>query len=154
MRGIVDPLILEHGLNFDFSMMHTFGVPDLVQVNVAVNLERIQEIYHYVEDEGWHPDMGHSHQILKFTYDNFPVKMEGPLENYQRGLQVREFIKEYLSLAEDDEKWGEDWKCAIVSHGAFLAALGSSGYNPQINDCINPALMNNCEFVPWQTQEL
>ena len=154
MRRIVDPLINEHGLNFDFSMMHTFGVPDLVQVNVAVDLERVQQIYSYVEDEGWHPEMGHSHQILKFTYDHFPLKMEGPIDNYQRGVQVRQFIKEYLSLVDEDEKWGDDWKCAIVSHGAFLAALGSSGYDPLRKDCFKPAIMNNCEFMPWQTQYL
>jgi hypothetical protein len=30
MRNIVDPLIKEHDLHFDFSLMHTFGVEDMV----------------------------------------------------------------------------------------------------------------------------
>lgn len=41
MRLLVDPLIKEHGVHFDFSMMHTFGVPDLIQIKVTTDLERL-----------------------------------------------------------------------------------------------------------------
>jgi len=41
MRVIVDPLIKEHNLYFDFSLMHTFGVEDMVQVKVTTDLVRL-----------------------------------------------------------------------------------------------------------------
>lgn len=86
MRQIIDPLVAEHGLHFDYSMMHVFGMPDLVQVKVTTELERLQEMYEYMNEEERCDFKGHSHQLLKITYDKFPYRLEGPLEMYKRGL--------------------------------------------------------------------
>ena len=41
MRRIIDPLLKEHGLQFDFSLMFSsFGLPDMAQVNVATDIGR------------------------------------------------------------------------------------------------------------------
>jgi hypothetical protein len=85
MRKIVDPLIAEHGLHFDFSLVHVFGQSDLVQLKVTADLERLQELYAAVDPADKCDDRGYSHHLLKITYDRFPYRMEGPYEMYVRG---------------------------------------------------------------------
>ena len=52
-----------------------------------------------------------------------------------------------LELEEDD-------KIAIVSHSSFLCSLSAKGYNEEKKDVIEPAVMHNCQFVPWETFDL
>eukprot|EP00347_Sterkiella_histriomuscorum_P004858 403358816 len=151
MRSILDPLIKETGVHFDWSLMHTFGVPDLIQIKVTTQLERLQEMYEYINpDIERCTDTGYTKHFLKISYDKFPYRMEGPYEMYERGLQFRIFLKHFMSQLhlEDDDK------IAIVSHSSFLASLSSKGFNHQTKQLIEPAHMYNCEFVPWQTFEL
>lgn len=88
LRRLIDPLLAEHGLTFDFSLMFgSFGIPELAQVNVATDLERFQEMYKYIDDLGeMHPEWGYSEHLLKITYDKFPYRMEDPLKMFERGL--------------------------------------------------------------------
>jgi hypothetical protein len=63
---------------------------------------------------------------------------------------VRKFFRQYLPLLhlKDDEK------IAIVSHSAFLSSLSAKGYDEKNEDVIAPAVMHNCQFVPWETFDL
>lgn len=101
LRRHIDHLLKEYELNFDFSMMFaSFGMPDLAQVNVSVDIERFQEMYKYLDfinhEEALHPEWGYSEHLLKLTYDKFPYRMEDPLKMYERGLQLRKFLKHYF----------------------------------------------------------
>jgi len=51
-------------------------------------------------------------------------------------------------------KLNDDEKIAIVSHSAFLSSLSAKGYDHEKEDVIEPAVMHNCQFVPWQTFDL
>ncbi|CDW90334.1 UNKNOWN [Stylonychia lemnae] len=149
MRKIIDPLVTEHNLHFDFSMMHTFGLPDLIQIKVTTELDRLQEFYEYISEDGKCEINGHSEQLLKITYDRFPYRLEGPYEMYVRGIQFRKFLKHFinnLDLKEDD-------KIAVVSHSAFLSSLSCKGFDREKQLLVEPAQIFNCQFVPWETYE-
>lgn len=65
LRRIIDPLLQQHDLQFDFSLMFsTFGLPEMAQVNVSVDIERFKEMYKYItavtEEEELHPEYGYS----------------------------------------------------------------------------------------------
>jgi hypothetical protein len=81
-------------------MFASFGLPELAQVNVATDLARFQEMYKYIdavtEEEALHPEWGYSEHLLKITYDRFPYRMEDPLKMYERGLQLRRFLHQYM----------------------------------------------------------
>jgi hypothetical protein len=71
-------------------MFSAFGLPDMAQVNVSVDIHRFQEMYKYIdcinEEEALHPEYGYSEHLLKLTYDKFPYRMEDPLKMFERGL--------------------------------------------------------------------
>ena len=66
--------------------------------------------------------------------------MEGPYEMYERGIQLRQFLKHYLTTLDLEE----DDKIAIVSHSAFLSSLSAKGFDKSTMALIEPALMFNC----------
>ena len=41
MRTIIEPLAEEHGLTFDYSLLYVFGIPDLSQANVAIDVGQV-----------------------------------------------------------------------------------------------------------------
>jgi len=155
LRRLIDPLLKETGLSFDFSLMFSaFGLPEMAQVNVSVDIERFKEMYGYItavgEDEAFHPEHGYSEQLLKLAYDKFPYRMEDPLKLFERGLQLRRFLDTYFEGRPLDE--GD--KAVIVSHSAFLTSLSAKGYNHEKKDLVEPKHMHNCQFIPWLTERL
>ena len=154
MRQIIDPLLAENDMKFDFSMMYSFaGVPDLAQVDVSVDLDRMQEMYSYLRSEK-HPCFGYSQYLLQIAYDKFPYRMEDPLKMFERGLQLRKFLRIYMQYKGDKGELRSEQKCAIVSHSAFLNSIAAKGYDFEINDLIDPVPMQNCQFIPWTTYDL
>lgn len=150
LRRIIDPLLKEHDLQFDFSLMFSaFGLPDMAQVNVSTDITRFQEMYKYIdcinEEEALHPEWGYSEHLLKITYEKFPYRMEDPLRMYERGVQLRKFLDHYLKT----HTIKPEEKIAIVSHSAFLTSLSAKGYDYTQNDLVEPEHMHNCQFIPW-----
>ena len=45
LKETIEPLIKEHGLNFDYSMMSMFGIQDLYQVAFLCDIECTNKIY-------------------------------------------------------------------------------------------------------------
>ncbi|TNV79979.1 hypothetical protein FGO68_gene2978 [Halteria grandinella] len=152
LRRIIDPLLKDAELEFDFSLMFSaFGLPDLAQVNVSVDIARFQEMYRYIDHlEELHPEFGYSEHLLKLAYEKFPYRMEDPFKLWERGLQLRKFLNQYLKT----HTLTIDEKVVIVSHSAFLTSLSSAGYDHEKKDLIEPEHMHNCQFIPWQTYEL
>lgn len=108
-------------------------------------------MYKYIdavnEEEALHPEWGYSEHLLKIAYDRFPYRMEDPLKLWERGLQLRKYLNQYLKthdLSLED-------KVVIVSHSAFLTSLSSAGYDREVKDLISPEHMHNCQFIPWKT---
>ena len=101
-------------------------------------------MYQYIEfireEEAHHPEWGYSEHLLKLTYDKFPYRMEDPLKMFERGLQLRTFLKHYFCTRPLDQ----DEKVAVISHSAFLTSLSANGYDYQKSDLIEPDQMHNC----------
>ena len=139
MRKLVDPLLREHSLTFDFSLMYScFGVPDLAQVQISVDFDRLQEMYSYLRKSERHPEFGYSESLLQIAYDKFPYRMEDPLKMYERGLQLRKYLRSFM---EHNPALEPGQKCAIVSHSAFLNSLTAKGYDFTKCDLIDPVPM-------------
>ena len=151
LRRIIDPLLKENNMTFDFSLMFSaFGLPDMAQVNVSVDIERFKEMYHYINDDEFHPDHGYSEPLLKIAYEKFPYRMEDPLRMFERGIQLRQFLDHFFETRSLDA----DEKAVIVSHSAFLTSLSAKGYDHEKKDLVDPMHMHNCQFIPWLTEQL
>jgi hypothetical protein len=52
-------------------MFSAFGLPDMAQVNVSVDIHRFQEMYRYIdhvnEEEALHPEYGYSEHLLRLA---------------------------------------------------------------------------------------
>ena len=111
-------------------------------------------MYKYIDtfskEEALHPEWGYSEHLLKITYDKFPYRMEDPLKMWERGIQLRNFLKHFMK----NKPLGYDEKCVIVSHSAFLTSLSSKGYDHEKKDLIEPVHTHNCQFIPWETYQI
>ena len=57
-------------------------------------------MYQYIdavtEEEALHPEYGYSEYLLKIAYDKFPYRMEDPQRMFERGIQLRKFLLQYM----------------------------------------------------------
>ncbi len=98
------------------------------------------------DEEALHPEFGYSEHLLKLAYDKFPYRMEDSFKMYERGLQLRRFLKHYFSTRPTKS---DDEKIVIVTHSAFLCSLTAKGYDYEKKELIEPQQMHNCQFISW-----
>ena len=146
LRKHLDPLLKEHELNFDFSLLFaSFGLPDLAQLKITTDVPRFQEMYNYLrEGSERDPEYGYAEQVMKLSYYRFPYNMEDPETMHYRGLQVRKFFKDYFltrSLKPDD-------KVVIVSHSSLIGSMTARSWDGK--DLVGGEHLGNCQFLPLE----
>ena len=76
LRYQVDPLLREHELKFDFSMLLMVGIKDLFQFSVLNQVEPIQDLYSKFSEKDKHSVYGYNDPVFKKMGEVYPSTIE------------------------------------------------------------------------------
>jgi hypothetical protein len=135
-----------HGINFDFSRMYLYGIPDLWQVYTLSHVGKQKEIISQLRKTGGETlQKTNVMEVMKATLPKYEP-FEDSESLWRRAGILREFMKENLrsNPLEGQQKY------AIVCHSMIIACLTADGIDESDKTGFKGyTWCENCQNIPF-----